>query len=63
MSRSDPPRPKGGSCRGLQKHMYGEMSPSGDEKPLLAPFELAGKPLTRIMNRKLDWILKASTDM
>ena len=61
---SDPHDPKGGgSCRGLQKHMYGGTSPSGGEKPLLVPLELAGKPLTRIENRKLDWVLGASTDM
>ena len=53
--RTTPTTPRGGSCRGLQKHMYGGMSPSGGEKPLLVPLELAGKPLTRITNRKLDW--------
>ena len=65
MSRSDPHDPKmgGGSYRGLQKHMYGGTSPSGDEKPLLVPLELVGKPLTRIANRKLDWIFGASTDV
>ena len=65
MSRSDPHDPKagGGSCRGLQKHMYGGTSPSGGEKPLLVPLELAGKPLTRIENRKLGWVLGASTDV
>ena len=41
-----PTTPKGGgSCRGLQKHMYGGTSPSGGENPLLVSFELAGKPL------------------
>ena len=64
MSQSDPHDPKGGdSCRGMQKHMYGGTSPSGGEKPFLVPLELAGKPLTRIANRKLGWILKASTNM
>ena len=43
--------------------MYGGTSPSGDEKPLLVPLELAGKPLTRIENRKLGWVLGASTDV
>ena len=43
--------------------MYGETSPSGSEKPLLVPLELAGKSLTRIANRKLDWVLGASTDV
>ena len=43
--------------------MYGGTSPSGGEKPLLVPLELAGKPLTRIENRKLDWVLGASTDV
>ena len=38
-------------------------SSSGGEKPLLVPFELAGKPLTRIANRKLDWVPGASTDV
>ena len=66
MSRSDPHDPKGGgwgSCRGLQKHMYGGTSPSDGEKPLLVPLELAGKPLTRIANRKLGWVRGASTDV
>ena len=65
MSRSDPHDPKGGggSCRGLQKHMYGATSPSGGEKPLLVLLELVGKPLTRIVNRKLGWVLGASTDV
>ena len=57
------PRGAGRSCRGLQKHMYGGTSPSGGEKPLLVPLELAGKPLTRIENRKLGWVLGASTDV
>ena len=35
--------------------MYGGTSPSGGEKPLLVPLELANKSLTRIANRKLDW--------
>ena len=64
MSRSDPHDPKGGgSCRGLEKHMFGGTSPSGGEKPLLVPLELAGKPLTRIENRKLGWVLGASMDV
>ena len=64
VSQSDPHDPKGGgSCKGLQKHMYGGTSPSGDEKPLLVLLELAGKPLTQITNRKLDWVLGASTDV
>ena len=64
MSRSDPHDLKGGgSCRGLQKHMYGGTSPSGDEKPLLVPLEVAGKPLTRIANYKLGWVRGASTDV
>ena len=65
MSRSDPHDPKrgGGSCRGLQNHMYGGASSRGGKKPLLVPLELAGKSLIRIANRKLDWVLRASTDM
>ena len=43
--------------------MYGGTSLSGGEKPLLVPFELAGKSLTRIENRKLGWVLGASTDV
>ena len=43
--------------------MYGGASPSGGEKPLLVPLELAGKPLTQIANRKLDWVRGASTDV
>ena len=58
-----PTTPRGGSCRGLQKHMYGGTSPSGDEKPLLVPLELVGKPLTQIANRKLGWVRGASTDV
>ena len=62
--RVTPTTPRGGgSCRGLQQHMYGGTSPSGGKKPLLASFELAGKPLTRIMNCKLDWVLGAITDV
>ena len=61
MSWSDPHDPMGGgSCRGLQKHMYGGISSSGGKKPLLVPLELAGKPLTRIANRKLGWVRGAS---
>ena len=41
--------------------MYGGTSPSGGEKPLLVPLELAGKPLTRIENRKLGWVLGAGS--
>ena len=64
MSRSDFHDPKGGgSCRGLQKHMYGGTSLNGGEKPLLVPLELAGKSLTRITNRKLDWVFGASIDV
>ena len=56
--------PRGvGSCRGLQKHLYGGASLSGGEKPLLVSFELAGKSLTRITNRKLDWVFGASTNV
>ena len=59
-----PATPKGGgSYRGLQKHMYGGTSPSGGEKALLVSFELGGKPLTRITNCKLGWVLGASTDV
>ena len=43
--------------------MYGGTSPSGSEKPLLVPLELAGKPLNRIENRKLGWVRGASTDV
>ena len=43
--------------------MYGGTSPCGGEKLLLVPLELAGKPLTRIENRKLGWVLGASTDV
>ena len=43
--------------------MYGGTSPSGGEKPLLVPLELASKPLTRIANRKLGSVRGASTDM
>ena len=41
----------------------GKPLPSGGEKPLLVPLELAGKLLIRIANRKLDWVLGASTDV
>ena len=43
--------------------MYGGTSPSGREKLLLVPLELAGKPLTQIANRKLGWVRGASTDV
>ena len=41
----------------------GGTPPSGGEKPLLVSLELAGKPLTRIANRKLVWVRGASTDV
>ena len=63
VSRSDPHDPKGGFCRGLQKHMYGGTSLSGGKKSLLVPLELVSKPLTRIANRKLGWVRGASTDV
>ena len=43
--------------------MYGGTSPSGGEKSLLVPLELAGKPLTQIENRKLGWVRGVSTDV
>ena len=43
--------------------MYWGTSPSGGEKPLLVPLELAGKLLTQIANRKLGWVRGASTDV
>ena len=43
--------------------MYGGTSPSGGEKPLLVPLELAGKLLIRIANRKLGWVRGATTDV
>ena len=33
----------GGSCRGLQKHIYGGTSWNGGEKPLLVPLEASGQ--------------------
>ena len=39
--------------------MYRGTSPSGGEKLLLGPLELAGKLLTRIANRKLDWVSRS----
>ena len=64
MSRSDPHDPKGGGVlqRAAEASVWGT-SPSGGEKPLLVLLELAGKPLTRIENRKLGWVLGASTDV
>ena len=63
VSRSDPTTPRGGVLhRAAEAYVWGT-SPSGDEKPLLVPLELAGKPLTRITNRKLGWVLGASTDV
>ena len=41
----------------------GEPSPSGGEKPLLVPLELADKLLTRIAKCKLNWVLGESTDV
>ena len=65
MSRSDPHDPKGGGgpAEGCRSICMGGTSPNGGEKPLLVPLELAGKPLTRIENRKLGWVLGASTDV
>ena len=63
MSRSDPTTPRGGFLQRVAEAYVGGMSPSGGEKPLLVSFELAGKPLTRIENRKLGWVLGASMDV
>ena len=61
--RPHDPKGGGGSLqRAAEAYVWGT-SPSGGEKPLLVPLELAGKPLTRIENRKLDWVLGASTDV
>ena len=59
-----PTTPKGGGVlqRAAEEYVWGT-SPSGDEKPLLVSLELAGKPLTRIANRKLGWVRGASTDV
>ena len=60
-----PLRPKGGrgpakGCRSTC--MEGGVSHSGSA--IVDPFqELAGKLLTRITNRKLDWVLGASTNV
>ena len=62
MSRSNPTTPRGVLQRAAKAYVWGT-SPSGDEKPLLVPLELVGKPLTRIENRKLGWVLGASTDV
>ena len=56
--------PKGGGpAEGCRSICMEEHLRSGGEKPLLVPLELAGKPLTRVTNRKLDWILGASTNV
>ena len=55
--------PRGGSCRGLQKHMYGGgviYSGSAVVNPFLGVSE---QPLSRIANCKLDWALGASMDV
>ena len=65
MSRSDPHDPKGGEGalqRAAEAYVWENLS-SGGEKPLLVPLELAGKPLIRIENHKLGWVLGASTDV
>ena len=58
-----PTTPRGGSCRGLQKHIYGGPSLSDGEKQLLVSLELASNLLTRITNHKLDWVLGASMNV
>ena len=60
VSPSNPHDPRGVLQRAAEAYVWGNVF-EGGEKPLLVPFELAGKPLTRIANRKLDWILRAST--
>ena len=59
-----PTTPKGGGVlqRAVEAYVCGNL-PSGDEKPLFVPLELAGKPLTRFTNRKLGWVLGVSTDV
>ena len=59
-----PTTPRGGGVlkRAAEAYVWGTSS-SGSEKLLLVPLELAGKPLTRIENRQLDWVLGASTDV
>ena len=59
-----PPQPQGGGVlqRAAEAYVWGT-SPSGGEKSLLVPLELAGKPLTQNANCKLDWVLGASTDV
>ena len=64
MFRSDPPRSNGGGpvegCKSIC--MEGGVSHSG--LVVVIPFrELVSKPLTRVANRKLDWVLGASTDV
>ena len=60
---ANPHDPREGVLQRMPKHMYGGLSPSGGEKLLRIPFELAGKLLIRVTNCKLDWILRASTDV
>ena len=51
VSRSDPHDPKGGGpAEGCRSIRMGGTFPSGGEKPLLVPLELAVKPLTRMEN-------------
>ena len=65
MSQSDPHDPKGGGgpLEGCKSICMGEPLRVAGEKPLLVSLELAGKPLTRITNRKLGWVRGASTDV
>ena len=64
VSQSDPHDPKGGKVlqRAAEAYVWGT-SLNGGEKPLLVPLALAGKPLTRIADGKLGWVLGASTDV
>ena len=64
MSRSDPHDPKGGGVlqRAAEAYVWGNLS-EWRREAVTSSLELAGKPLTRIENRKLGWVLGASTDV
>ena len=58
MSRSDPHDPKGGvPAEAAEAYVWGNLSEWRREAVLIS-LELAGKPLIRIENHKLDWGLE-----
>ena len=52
----------GGPQRAAEAYVWGNLS-EWRREAVTSPLELAGKSLTQIENRKLGWVLGASTDV